>query len=892
MPGGPHLRPAVLAARERLAQGREKLREQHGRGSPGVQVCALLTDLLDAVVLDLYRTALADLGDPELDSQVVLVPNGGYGRRDVAPFSDVDLLLLHAPGRLRQIKPLAARLLQDLGDSGLELGFSVRTIRDACRTAVHDATVFTSLAESRFLAGNPQLFANFMWRFRRIARWRSHSLIHRIEAARREERQKHGDTAYVLRPNIKRSRGGLRDLQMVRWIGFARYGESDPEQLVRLGVLMVEDHRALQQAREFFLRLRNEMHFHAARAHDVLDRDEQLRLAGLYGFEGDDGLRPVERFMRQYFDHTSAVRYAATHFLASAKVRWKAVRWLLDVWTHQVDREFRVGREHIAFTRQGLRRLPGNLAQMLRLMELSSLYGVRIDHATWRAIREEMLRRESVELTPEAAERFLALMSHEVHLPDLLRRLHQLRVLEKIVPPLAHARNLVQFNEYHKYTVDEHSFLAVESATQFQQDPGPLGTAYRSLREKRTLHLALLMHDLGKGYPEDHSEIGAQLAEATARQLRLAERETEVLSFLVRKHLVMSHTAQQKDLNDESVIVQFAVEVGSIEILQLLYVLTCADLQAVGPGILNQWKLELITELYDRTREHLAGESTSPVAERRLQALRGAVRNQIGADADSQWWERQIAQFPTGYLRGESPDRIVEELRQLRQLPSTEVITWARYDSQREAMEYTVGAHDEITPGVFHKLTGVLSSRGMQILSAEIHTLADNLILDRFFVHDLDFTGPPPQERRDEVRRALAAALTHQADAPPTFRRIWQPQSNTANLTQLPTQVRFDNSTSARCTIVTVLAYDRLGLLYAIAGALFELGLSVQVAKIGTYLDQVVDVFYVVDPRGSKVEDESQLERIRERLLLSVAAAQCGPPFPGGIAPNRSEGRR
>lgn len=879
MPAGPNLRPAVLAARERLAQGREKVREQHHRGSPGVQVCAALTDLLDAVLLDIYQAALRDLDDPALDSQVVLVPNGGYGRRDVAPFSDVDLLLLHAPGTLKQIKPLAARLLQDLGDCGLELGFSARTPTDACRAAIHDPTVFTTLAEARFLAGNPQLFSRFMWRFRRIARWRSRWLIHRIEAARKEERQKHGETAYVLRPNVKRSRGGLRDLQMVRWIGFARYGESDPEQLARRGVLLAEDHRALHQAREFFLQLRNEMHFHANRAHDVLDRDEQLRLAGLYGFEGDDGLRPVERFMRQYFEHTSAVRYAATHFVAAAKVRWQPAHWLLNVWTHQVEREFRVGRRQIALTRQGLRRLSGNLARVLRLMELSCLYSVRIDHATWRAIREEMLRNESIELTPEAAERFLALMGQGVHLADLLRRLHQLRVLERIVPPLAHARDLVQFNDYHKYTVDEHSFLAVECATQFQHDPGPLGTAYRSLRQKRMLHLALLMHDLGKGYPEDHSQVGAELAEATARQLRLPDREAEVLTFLIRKHLLMSHTAQQKDLNDESVVVQFAVEVGSIEILQMLYLLTCADLQAVGPGILNQWKLDLITQLYDRAREHLAGENTSPLIERRLQAIRGALRSQIGSDEDSEWWERQIAQLPAGYLRGESPDRIIAELRQLRQLPRNDVVTWARYDTQREAMEYTVGAHDEITPGVFHKLTGALSSRGMQILSAEIHTLADNLILDRFYVHDLDFAGSPPAERRDEVRRALTAALTDQANIQPAFRRIWQPRSNATELSRLPTQVRFDNSTSARCTILTVLAYDRLGLLYSITRTLFELGLSVQVAKIGTYLDQVVDVFYVVDQHGSKVENESQLESIRQRLLLSVghaAAAAAG----------------
>lgn len=870
---GPHLRPAVLVARDKLRKGRERLRALHASGAPGIQVSSCLTDLIDAICLELYQAALADLGGLERESHLALVAHGGYGRRDVSPFSDVDLMMLLEPGSEAQVRPVAQRLTQDICDAGLTLGFSLRTLQDACRLALSDATVFTSLSESRFLVGHEPIFGRFLERLRRLAARNSRSLMASIERSRQEERQTYGETNFLLMPNIKRSRGGLRDIQLVRWLGFVRYGNTDPEVLEGLDAISPEDRRRLRRAQEFLLRLRNELHFHANRAQDVLDRQEQVRLAKLYGHQGDDGLLPVERFMRDYFHHTSEVNYAMTHFVATAKARVgvrSVFNWLMS---HNVEGDFRVGPIYISATPRGLAKLRCDLVHVLRLMDLANLYDKMIEHRTWEAIREAIGERAAIAVTREVAERFLSLISQSGRLGDLLRRLHQLRVLEQIVPGMSHARCLLQFNEFHKYTVDEHSIRAVEEAERLFDDPGPRGEAYRGLRDKRLLHLALLIHDLGKGNPEDHSEVGAQLAVETARRLGLSDREAEILQFLVRRHLVMSELAQFRDVLDPDVVVELAVEVGSPEVLQLLYVMTCADWAAVGPGMLTEWKLDLLTQLYLNARRHLTGETAGGASDAaqnaRREELRKLAREKGFAD---DWWSQQLQALPPAYLFAGVPREIVEQLKRLRQVTRQDAIAWAQYLPERSAVEYTIGTYEEITPGIFHRLTGVLTSQRLEILSAEIHTLADGLVLDRFYVQDGDFGGQPPEYRLEEVCSKLTDSLRKPTDQPPKFPTLWRASSSShaSRPHRPPAQVRVDNATSDRFTILDIFALDRMGLLYTITRRLYELGLSVHKAKIGAHLDQAVDVFYVTDNGGNKISDEQRLTEIRDSLLERI----------------------
>lgn len=873
---GPRLRSSVLAARAHLDEGRRLLAERHRRGASGLQVSSGLADLFEEVVHQLFESALAELKDtgPEgLRSEVALVAHGGFGRRDLAPFSDVDLMILHAPSASGRVAVLAGRMLRDLCDARLVVGQSVRTPRQAWRMAREDPVVLTSLIESRLIAGSETLFAHYEHGLRRLCRRRCGVLLAGVERARAAERLQYGETVYLLEPNVKRSRGGLRDWQLIRWLGFVRYGTADLDGLCGLGYLAREDLRRLREAYEFLLRLRNEMHFAAEKANDLLTRSEQVRLAAWLGFQDTAALLAVEQFMQEYFRRTGDISSVALRFAAGARPAPRLGDLLSPLFSHQFERDFRIAPQGISLTMEGRARVTSSLEQVLRLADVANLYDKPIAHQAREAVRAAVPRLPD-EVTPPAAARFLSLLSQPARLGELLRWLYDVGALELIVPHFRHVRCLLQFNEYHRYTVDEHCLRAVEEAANLLRDPGPLGWEYARIKRKWLLHLALLLHDLGKGFPEDHCEVGRRIAQDTARRLCLSQADTEVLVFLVHKHLLMSHLAFRRDTNDDQLVVRFAVEVGSPETLQMLFVLTVADLAAVGPGVLNQWKVEVLLGLYHRAMAQLAGDAPTPEAASGLAARREQVLPLLNLAGDREWFEKQLAALPPRYLLNTPAQRVAGDLLELRSLTPGTARARARWMPDSGTVEYQIHTWDNITPGVFHKLTGVLTAHGLQILSAEIHTLADGLVFDRFFVEDRDYNGEPPPERLTQVCRALEAVLTSGA-GPPSFRRIWKPRAaGRAALPAMPTQVRIDNVTSERFTIIDVFAADRMGLLYTIAREIFELGLSVSVAKIGTYLDQVVDVFYVSDQQGRKIEDEGRLQEIRDKLLVAVEAFQ------------------
>lgn len=864
------LRPSVQEAKQRLAQGHEQLKRRHQEGSPGVELSAAIADLRDEVLLNLHRAALRDLGLGETDAlqgQIALVAHGGYGRRDLAPYSDVDVMVLHAGTRRDQLGPLAERLLCDVFDAGMVLGHSVRTIEEACRLACQDATICSSLIESRLLAGSEPLFQRFREMFHRRVRGRESSLLPAVEAARDEERHKFGETTHLLEPNLKRSRGGLRDLQLLRWIGMIRYGTPEPAELHARGFLSEEDLLALRAAIEFLLLLRNEMHFHAEHSADVLARVEQVRIAQLLGYEASAGMLPVELFMRDYFRHTDQVSHVVSRFLQKAKSRHQDTFWTI-VFGHRVHEGYFVGPGRIMAGRQATERLRGNLGAIVQLVDLANLYNTQISPQTWDVVRREAGRLSASEpVSADALRHFLSLLERPSRLGEMLRALHEVGVLERIIPEFHHARGLLQFNQYHKYTVDEHSFRAVERATELASDPGPLGRVYRSITHKRTLHLALLIHDLGKGYPDDHSELGQRIAHKTAGRLGLEADETAALEFLVRKHLWMNHLAFRRDTGDEQLVVKFAVEVGTPEMLQMLFVLTAADVGAVGPDTWTSWKAEVLTDLYHRAMQHLAGESLGTRREEWLESRREMVRTWLGPDARQEWFARQVDAAPPAYLNTTDPHQIAADLRLLSRLKSGDVSAHGHYQPDTNTVQFTIGTSEDVAPGIFHRLTGALSSQGLEILSAQINTLPDRLVLDRFWVYDPDFAGQPPADRLERINQKLVESLKSEGKTP-TFRRVWKMGGSkrpTAAVVQ--TRVQIDNATSDRYTIIDVFTLDRRGLLYTITRTLFELGCSVWRAKIGTYLDQVVDVFYVTDQAGKKLEDPGWLHQVRQRLL-------------------------
>ena len=870
------IRDEIVAARQRLCTIHGRLRQRHQLGHSGEELCAELAAARDAIVIELFWAAVGELcGQTSREaSGIALAAHGGYGRKEVAPFSDVDLMLLYDPRAAGLVSPLSERLVRDLFDAGLKLAHSVRTVAEACRLGCADPLTATSLMDSRLLVGDEKLYGQFVRCFFRRVRQCGRRLAEAISAARMQERIRYGETVFLLEPNVKRSQGGLRDLHLPRWLAGTRYGQPSLDALLRAGILTEEDRQAWQAARQFLLRLRNQLHFEAEQACDVLSRAAQVEVARQWGYQPSAGLLAVEQFMRDYFRHTNAASSIARRVedrLLSGR-RW--MRLASGLLARKIAPGMKIGPAGLQANRRVLARLRQNPAEMVRLVYLANLYDVPIAPETWEAIRREALSLPADwQPDAEANQHFVELLKYPARLGALLRDLHEVGLLERFIPQFAPARGLLQFNQYHKYTVDEHCIRAVECAAEFRRDDGPLGRVYRSVAAKHILHLALLIHDLGKGYLEDHREAGLKIAEATADRLQLPAAEAQVLKFLVHRHLIMNHLAFRRDVADEQLVVSFAVQVGSPEVLQMLYVLTAADLCAVGPEVWDGWKQEILTELYHSAMQHLAMDSPATTAAEQIRNRRSQVAAALADQPQADWYRSQIDNLPEGYLQATQPAQIADDLRMLCGLQPNEARIHCQYLPDTNTLQITVGTSEKLTPGIFHKLTGGLSGCGLEIRSAQIYTLPGDLVLDRFWVHDADYAGQPPAERIEQIEQALRAALTAPGDRPPAFRRTWQTGLRPHQLVPtLETRVLCDNSTSQQYTIIDVFTFDRPGLLYAITRTLFELGLSVWRAKIGTYLDQVVDVFYVTDRQGRKLQDEAQLAQIRQRLLEVIGS--------------------
>ena len=872
--------------RERLARQkarlnvlREKARERYKGGSSGLQVAALISEMIDTFLVELFEESLSTLGLPreEIAQQLAMVAIGGSGRGALAPYSDADILFLHRPGAPRGFEEGIAQMVRDCWDAGIKLGHSVRTISDTLNTAMNDPHLATAVVEARRLWGDERLVETLKFRFKRRLQRRYARFYRECLASRAEEQGQAGASDRQLEPDVKRSAGGLRDVHLIRWIGFANYGTSDPDLLRLEGALSLDDAIALSAGEEFLTRVRTNLHFQAGKAQDILSREEQLRLAEYYGFEATPVQRPVERFMQTYFRHSTAISDVVARFMARHRPMslWARAKKLL--LSHRSNELYVVSRE-IDVPRRRRTELTASLEQMLNLHELAGLYGVEIAPDVVEDMRLAVPNLPRT-VSPRTGQIFLSIMDQTGHVGRLLRSLYRTGLLEVVLPEFTHTRCLLQFNQYHAFTVDEHSIRAVEAAERFHTEPGPIGEVYRSLKSQQLLHLALLLHDLGKGFEEDHSDVGLRMADAVATRLDLPGPAREMLMFLVHKHLILSLVAFRRDLTDPAVIANFARDVGSPERLKMLYVMTAADMIAVGPNTWTEWKAELTTDLYRRTLPVLGGRPADAGSADRLSELERTIAR-IGRDLAGRSPESPAARilngelhdrlktFPEHYLAATPPEQIAADLQDVSSLSSQQVIVRSRYVPATNTVEYRVVTRDRAGSGLFSKMTGAMTAKRLEILSANICTTTDGVIVDNFQVHDGDHAGEIPEFRVREIEAAIRDVVTGATTVEDLFQRHtrFQAKPDTPLSLAEPTRVVVDNDSSERCTVIDVFAIDRPGLLYTIAATLFELELSVLLAKIGSHVDQVLDVFYVTDRGGGKVHDPARLDHIRRTL--------------------------
>ena len=870
---GPLQDGAVGTVTAALAAQREAIHQRLLAGASGAEVMGALTELIDGLIIGRYRDAVRAGGGEAVTAgfqHCCLVALGGYGRRELAPYSDIDIMFLFRPEAASTAASLSRQVLHHLWDVGFQVGHSVRTIQDCIELAATDVTIQTSMMEARFLAGSPDLFQDFQRRYvRRVVARGADRYIERKIAERRREYEKFGETVYLLEPNVKKSKGGLRDLHVLQWAGMARYQAGTLQELADRGILSRQDYQALLEAREFLWRVRALLHVHAGAAQEILTFDEQVRLAERFGFRDRPNLLAVEQFMQQYYRYTMGIHERCARFVDRCRrvPVWRRLARLLPA--PRVDGHFVVAGTSLTVPTSLRNRVLDSPELLLKLFHLAQSRRLSIDthlldeiHRSVDSVPDDSFR------TPEVSRIFLQILSGPGSVAGTLEAMHRAHLLEKLIPVFAAVRGLMQFNQYHKYTVDEHSLLAVAKAEALERDEGILGRVCQEIQRKDVLHLAILLHDLGKGRDQDHSEVGRALAEETATRLGLDEQQTRTLVFLVHQHLLMAHTAFRRDPYDEKVLLTFARAVATPEVLRKLLILTAADIAAVGPGMLTKWKESLLIELYLRTLPEISGEREAVHGPEHLRRLANDVaRDAAGRAGEAmaiEWIESQLNQFPLRYAYGTAPSRIGAHLAAIRKLRDADVQVEQSFNEALGTCEYTVVTFDDLTPGIFSKIAGVMTAKGLQILDAQIITRRDGIVVDTFQVIDPDYAGAPPVERRENIGRTIVRILKGEDTVENLVGRSSRlPVGRRLPAGPQPTEVQVDNETSDRFTIIDVFADDRQGLLYVITRAIFNLGLSVHAARISTRLDQVADVFYVSDLEGAKLMDHAQLEAIR-----------------------------
>lgn len=870
-------RPLILdACKQYIMEGRQKIKQLHDTGATGTDVVTQLAKMMDLLIADLFKDILAN-GQEALDGHLTLAAVGGYGRGELSPYSDIDIMFLHDGSKPQElIESFAQKLLYFLWDLRLDVGYSVRTPSDCIEMAASDTTIKTALIDNRYLAGHQALFETLQRTvFKQILTKASDSFIKEKMAEMKRRRSKYGATIYLLEPNIKEGEGGLRDLQTALWVARVKYKFDEPRELVMKGILSEEELEVYHNALDHLWRMRNEMHFFTGRKSDQMNFDLQVQMATFLGYKNRGRVLAVEDFMRDYYRHAARVEHFASTLVS--RCIWKD-EGSLKVLGYFVRRPVGEG----CFVLKGELIIPDesvvekNPAVLMHIFELAQKHGVKLN------IRVKWLVRKSLHLVNDKFRRnravnqaFLNILRSDKRVADTLRQMHHLEFLNEFIPEFEHIYCKVQHDLYHIYTVDIHTLFAVEqienilSGESCAELPLPCAVA-KQIGKRELLILSVMFHDIGKGEGGGHAEKGAAMVPTIARRMGLSKEDSERLEFLVRQHLLLAHIAQRRDLSDEKMILQFARQMITSENLKMLYLLTIADVRAVGSDVWTSWKASLFNELYEKSFNILERGDFKPEAgSERARTIRRTVREMVEYEIPAVVAREELRALPVRYLLSTPVKTIAEQLRLLVKLEQKDLITQVCHEPDHGYSTVIICTFD--TYGLFAMITGVMAANGMNILGAQINTSKKGKVLDILQVNSSQGFLITDDLRWKKVEEDLRQVLHGTASVAEMVESRHRPTLLTTKpAPKVPTRVEIDNEVSEDYTVIDIYAHDKVGLLYLITSTLNHLGLYIGVSKISTKVDQVADVFYVKDIFGHKIFAQEKLEEIRTTLAAAI----------------------
>ena len=849
-----------------------ELRKNPLKARKAIRSYAFLTDCLVTSAWKFATEIQFPSHNPTEAEKLSIISVGGYGRREMAPFSDVDLLFLTPYKMAPWSENVIETVLYLLWDLKLKVGHSSRSIKDCLRLGSDDYTIRTAMLEHRFVCGDINLASQLnekLWR--NLFSGTAKDFISAKLKERENRHEKHGQR-YMVEPNVKEGKGGLRDLQSLYWIAKYVYQTQNISDLVDLNVFRSDEYLQFEQAEEFLWAVRCQMHHLADRAIEQLSFDLQVEVASAMGYHDSRDQRAVEIFMQDYFRHATRVGDLTRIFLTSLEaVHAKDEPLLERIFKRKpkIDNDYIVIHNRLAIKSE--KEFLTNPINLLKLFSEALRTGLLIHPNAMRLVSANLaMVNNEFRASTEAQQIFLELLLKHGNPERALRRMNELGFLAKFIPEFEPIVAMMQFNMYHSYTVDEHTIQCLKTLAQIEKGElvEELPIASSILKDgvnRKVIYIALLLHDIGKGRSDDHSILGAKIAKQVSPRLGLNKQETETVEWLVRYHLLMSDMAQKRDISDPRTVRDFAKAVQSVKRLNLLTVLTVCDVRSVGPDTWNNWKATLIRQLYAETKAILEQGAEALNRENRMTEAKKALREKLSE------WDNKDIKIETGrhyppYWQGFQVDAQFAFAKLLRNLGADEIKIELTPDTDRDATRICFALSDH--PGIFSRLAGALALVGANVVDARSYTSKDGFATAAFWIQDGD-GSPYNQARFSRLRRMIEKTLSGEVITREAIKERDKFKKREKAF-KVPTSITFDNEGSEIYTIIEVDTRDRPGLLFDLTRTLANMNVYIASAVIATYGEQVVDSFYVKDMFGLKFHSESKQKKLEQNLRQAI----------------------
>ena len=872
--------PKELRAFVRLED--ERLRVADRMGAGGIWTARARSFTLDLVVRRAFEAAAKVHGSSPANpnSAVAVIALGGYGRAELAPFSDLDLLFLTSEQAQSDTANIVDRCQHLLWDAGLRLGQKSCSPGQAITISRTDPHFQTALVDARLVTGEAALYEQLVRALDREREKNARLLIDTVRHERDLRYQTRGAVVYLQEPNVKEGAGGLRDLHSALWAAYAQSGLNTLEKLLAHGRIEPDACQRAIKSYDFLLRVRGHMHWITGRKTDHLALDLQEVVARKLGYSSSGQWQASEKFMREYYRHAREVHQISESLFSQSRARIEAARrWFAPIRRKRLDGLFSLQDRQLHFDSDAAK-LSQNPALQFRAAALAQTNAAIFSHELAHAISHSLGSLDNeFRASKEAARLFLALLRKPAEVGRTLRMMHEVGLLGRYLPEFERVSMLIQHDLYHQFTVDEHTLKAIEALDDLHRRSDRNVARFRAVLDQvhdvGLLYLALLLHDLGKAGGRGHIPRGTRIAERICTRLGLDHGSRSKVVLLVKQHVAMAQLSQRRDLREPRLAKQFARQVGDLDVLNMLFLLTYADLNGVGPTVWSDWKGDLLGELYTRTRAVLTGETNVPAVRQKRDRLKKRVIESLRDRIPISEIERHFALSQSRYTEAITPEDVELHLELVREL---ETVPFACRWRDREdfATELTICARDR--HGLFADIAGALAATGIEILTVDVNTREDGIALDRFILQQATTRRSIDEHRWGTIERALRAAVDSEHDVAALVER-WRTRHaprparagfNTNRVGHL--NVICDNEVAESTTVVEVRAPDGHGLAYQIASALTHFGLDIVCARVATEKSDALDVFYVTRMDGSKL-DEGAMRELEEVLTEGLANA-------------------